>query len=363
MAITQPQDLATKEYVDASAAAVQAASQPLDADLTALAALTAPATKLAGIEDAADVTDAANVGGAVHGTSSKTTPVDADEVPLIDSAASNTLKKLTWANLKATIKAYYDVVTATLENKTFDLGSNTLTGTTAQFNTALSDGDFATLAGTETLPNKSLTSPTITGTAVLPTTAELRSFNTVDQTTNYERARAYWNSNTFTIATEVGGTGTQRGITINGSSAFMNLTAGGIAMGRGSTGATTIVSLSTTTFTASSGTQTMLSVAPTVSQSSTAGYTALLINPTESGTGSGSKKLIDAQVGSSSKFTVDNTGKLTLKNGVIWDSGTGSPEGVVTASVGSFYSRTDGGAGTSWYVKESGSGNTGWVAK
>ena len=43
--------------------------------------------------------------------------------------------------------------------------------------------------------------------------------------------------------------------------------------------------------------------------------------------------------------------------------GSGSPEGVVTAPVGSQYHRTDGGAGTSMYVKESGAGNTGWVAK
>jgi hypothetical protein len=35
----------------------------------------------------------------------------------------------------------------------------------------------------------------------------------------------------------------------------------------------------------------------------------------------------------------------------------------VTAAIGSLYSRTDGGAGTSLYVKESGAGNTGWVAK
>jgi len=43
--------------------------------------------------------------------------------------------------------------------------------------------------------------------------------------------------------------------------------------------------------------------------------------------------------------------------------GSGTPEAVVTAPVGAFYSRTDGGAGTSFYVKESGVGNTGWVAK
>lgn len=44
-------------------------------------------------------------------------------------------------------------------------------------------------------------------------------------------------------------------------------------------------------------------------------------------------------------------------------AGSGTPEGAVTAPVGAIYHRTDGGAGTSFYVKESGSGNTGWVAK
>jgi len=51
--------------------------------------------------------------------------------------------------------------TETLTGKTVNLTSNTLTGTTAQFNTALSDNDFATLAGTETLTNKTLTTPTV----------------------------------------------------------------------------------------------------------------------------------------------------------------------------------------------------------
>ncbi len=43
-------------------------------------------------------------------------------------------------------------------------------------------------------------------------------------------------------------------------------------------------------------------------------------------------------------------------------AGVGSPEGVLTAPVGSTYSRTDGGTNTATYRKESGSGNTGWVA-
>lgn len=45
-----------------------------------------------------------------HAATGKTTPVDADEVPLVDSAASNVLKKLTWANLKATLKTYFDTL-------------------------------------------------------------------------------------------------------------------------------------------------------------------------------------------------------------------------------------------------------------
>jgi hypothetical protein len=51
--------------------------------------------------------------------------------------------------------------TDTLTNKTINLTSNTLSGTVAQFNTALSDDNFATLTGSETLTNKTLTTPSI----------------------------------------------------------------------------------------------------------------------------------------------------------------------------------------------------------
>ena len=62
----------------------------------------------------------------------------------------------------------------TLTNKTINLSSNTLSGTTAEFNTALSDDNFATLTGTETLTNKTLTSPTLTTPALgTPSSATL----------------------------------------------------------------------------------------------------------------------------------------------------------------------------------------------
>jgi hypothetical protein len=59
-------------------------------------------------------------------------------------------------------------------------------------------------------------------------------------------------------------------------------------------------------------------------------------------------------------YTLKNYG-----NGIYRDvlAGDGSPEGSVTARIGSMYLREDGGANTTLYIKESGTGNTGWAAK
>lgn len=51
-----------------------------------------------------------DIAGNIDAATSKTTPVDADELGIVDSAASNVLKKLTWANLKATLKTYFDAI-------------------------------------------------------------------------------------------------------------------------------------------------------------------------------------------------------------------------------------------------------------
>jgi len=51
--------------------------------------------------------------------------------------------------------------TDTLTNKSIDLENNTLTGSLAEFNTALQSVSFVSLAGSETLTNKTFTSPTI----------------------------------------------------------------------------------------------------------------------------------------------------------------------------------------------------------
>jgi hypothetical protein len=67
-----------------------------------------------------------------------------------------------------------DSATQTLTNKTIAFGSNTVSGTLAEFNTAVTDANLVSLDGSETLTNKTLTSPVIStitnsGTLTLPT--------------------------------------------------------------------------------------------------------------------------------------------------------------------------------------------------
>jgi hypothetical protein len=76
-------------------------------------------------------------------------------------------RTLTFPDSTGTVALTSDITvtassTNTLTNKTVALGSNTVSGTLAQFNTAVTDADLVSLAGTETLTNKTLTSPTLT---------------------------------------------------------------------------------------------------------------------------------------------------------------------------------------------------------
>lgn len=49
-------------------------------------------------------------GALINSATSKTTPADTDMIGLMDSAASNILKKLSWLNLKNTLKTYFDTL-------------------------------------------------------------------------------------------------------------------------------------------------------------------------------------------------------------------------------------------------------------
>lgn len=83
-------------------------------------------------------------------------------------------------------------------------------------------------------------------------------------------------------------------------------------------------------------------------------------------TGTGDTGWVDLSIMAGTKGDTGETGAKGDKGdtgdpGIL--TGTGSPESVVTAAVGALYVRTDGGAATTLYVKETGAGDTGWAAK
>lgn len=124
-------------YVD-SAGAVQKVTAapagwpaPLASDAIALYEIVAGASAVTSYTDyraplrgpaGADGADggAGDFAAAIVAATGKTTPVDADLLALVDSEASNVLKKLTWANLKATLKTYFDTLYATV-SQPFDV--------------------------------------------------------------------------------------------------------------------------------------------------------------------------------------------------------------------------------------------------
>jgi hypothetical protein len=70
-----------------------------------------------------------------------------------------------------------------------------------------------------------------------------------------------------------------------------------------------------------------------------------------------------ADNGTTKILQLTDSGRLLIGNNAANQeiSGGGTPEGVITAPIGSTYRRNDGGTSTTFYVKESGTGNTGWV--
>ena len=87
--------------------------------------------------------------------------------------------------------------TDTLTNKSIDLGTNTLTGSASEWNTALQGDSFATLTGTETLTNKTLTSPTINTPTITNVTAT--NLSLTDASIVFEGATADAHETTLTV--------------------------------------------------------------------------------------------------------------------------------------------------------------------
>ena len=69
----------------------------------------------------------------------------------------------------------------TLTNKTIALGSNTVSGTFAEFNSAVTDHDLVSLTSTSTLTNKTLTSPVITLSTSTSTTDAVLAWDTTNK--------------------------------------------------------------------------------------------------------------------------------------------------------------------------------------
>ena len=111
--------------------------------------------------------------GSFTGTMDITGTVLSGASPLVFEGATADAHETTWAFTDPTADRVITVpnatdtligkaTTDTLTNKSVDLDANTLTGSMSEFNSALQGDSFMTLADTQTLTNKTFTTPTIT---------------------------------------------------------------------------------------------------------------------------------------------------------------------------------------------------------
>jgi hypothetical protein len=65
------------------------------------------------------------IGTLINGATAKTTTVDADMIPLMDSEATNVVKKLSWAYVKSILKTYFDGIYAAAASYLTDIVNDT----------------------------------------------------------------------------------------------------------------------------------------------------------------------------------------------------------------------------------------------
>lgn len=296
---------------------------------------------------------AASLAATIHAATSKTTPVDADELPLSDSAALWGLKKLTWANIKATAKSYFDTVYAAIVHThvsaditdASDEGSSATSGKVVLFNTAgglsttgsgasiTTIGDYGLLATSGTYASIS----TSGAEATIGTNGENASLYTTG-----EAASFYTTGTNATVYT----TGENAIISTFGASAHIT-TAGGAYIQTSSTFKITDGSFTTTL----SGTQTAdraialpdedgtlaltSDITNAVTSATTSDGTANLSVATITGDGSGLTGLVSAQITDATKQPTPDTLVLRGTNGeaIFGDIDTGFfGEGLYSAS-------------------------------
>ena len=392
------------------------------------------------------------IGTLINGATAKTSPVDADYIPLMDSAESNIMKKLSWAYVKSVLNTYFLSNTQTLINKTLTAPKITSTSYIADSNgnrlikfpspvpSAVNEitvsnaaaGDAPSISATggntnipfdiktkgtglfRTFVNgvisfvvDGVTSAvnyikiTNSSTGNAPTIEPIGtdsniSINIKSKGTGTVKANTYDiitsndvvnNLTTDTegdvldasqgkvlndlISTHAANTSNPHNATASQVGAIPQAPASAISdanlvgesgkvlfhktnssslntpyaagLTSGNSGGTLITALTSTDF----GMQMYFM------SGSVIGIPEMFIRPFASGTWGSWFEITGMSGGIMNMFL--RTIKLT--------SGSGAPEGVVTAPIGSLYLRSDGGTSTTLYVKQSGTGNTGWVAK
>jgi hypothetical protein len=179
--------------------------------------------------------------------------------------------------------------TDTLTNKSIDLETNTLTGSLAEFNSALQSNSFTSLTGTETLTNKTLTSPTLTS-AVLNTAVsgsavldeDDMNSNSATKLATQQSIKAYVDSTVTQEDLDIAAdSGSNIAIDLDGETLTL---AGGTGIGSVASGNSVTFNIDSTVTTLT-GTQTLTNktlTSPTINSPTITSLTATALNLTDS---------------------------------------------------------------------------------
>ena len=204
----------------------------------------------------------------------------------IDSSGSGTTATFAIDATVATLTG-----SQTLTNKTLAFGNNTVSGTLAQFNTAVTDATFVSTTGSETLTNKTLTSPVLntglSGTAFLD--EDNMASNSATKVASQQSIKAYVDAQItaedLDVATDSGN------FDVDLDSESLTLTGGtGIDTSGSGTTATFAIDSTVTTLT---GTQTLTNkslTAPVLTGSSASAGSIVFKEDTDNGTNSATLK-------------------------------------------------------------------------